>query len=162
VETVREIEEQRQHDDQQDNDSDVHRRRVNQAPSIPCKPSFAQAPPRVLSDDGAMDRTGAERKRTIEERGGNRDALIEGNIVADERQLNPESGAGPDETGSDRVMSERASDITPGAEGVQGHGEGRGAADVLKDGSVPADADLDLPSDAMNDPEQLENGSTKG
>src|SRR3712207_1317752 len=106
-----------------------------------------------------MDGSGIERERTIEQRGGNRDALIEGNIVADERQLDPDSGVGPNETGSERVMSEQASDITPGAEGVQGHGRDPGADDLLKDGSIPADADLDMPSDAMNNPEQLENDS---
>ncbi len=103
-----------------------------------------------------MEHTGADGGRAVEEQGGDRDALIEGNIVADERQLEPDSGVGPNETGSDRVMSERASDITPGAEGVQGHGRDSGAEDTLKDGSIPADADLDMPSDAMNDPEQLD------
>ncbi|MFC0681662.1 hypothetical protein ACFFGH_27850 [Lysobacter korlensis] len=49
-----------------------------------------------------MEQTGAEGKRAVEERGGNRDALIEGNIVADERQLDPAADAGMDETGSDR------------------------------------------------------------
>ncbi len=106
-----------------------------------------------------MEQTGAEGRRAVEESGGDRDALIEGNIVADERQLDPGSGIGPNETGSDRVMSERASDITSGADGVQGQGREPGAEDTLKDGSIPADADLDMPSDAMNDPQQLEDDS---
>ena len=106
-----------------------------------------------------MEHTGADSGRAVEKRGGDRDALVKGNIVADERQLDPDAGLGPNETGSDRVMSERASDITPGAEGVQGHGREPGAEDTLKDGSIPADADLDMPSDAMNDPQQLEDDS---
>ncbi len=106
-----------------------------------------------------MDHTGAGRRRAIEDADGNRNALIEGNIVADERQLDPGSGIGPNETGSDRVMSEQASDITSGADGVQGQGREPGAEDTLKDGSIPADADLDMPSDAMNDPQQLEDDS---
>ncbi|MFC0681663.1 hypothetical protein ACFFGH_27855 [Lysobacter korlensis] len=35
-------------------------------------------------------------------------------------------------------------------------GRDQAAENTLKDGSIPADADLDMPSDAMNDPEQLE------
>lgn len=106
-----------------------------------------------------MERSGAQGKRAVEQAGGNRDALIQGNIVADERQLDPNSGIGPNETGSDRVMNSRGSDITPGAEGVQGQGREPGADDTLMDGSIPADADLDMPSDAMNSPEQLEDDS---
>ena len=121
-----------------------------------CKPGFAQAAPRLLSDHGAMDGTGFERKRTIEERGGNRDALIEGNIVADERQLNPDADVPADATGSDRAMNRGESDAVRDPSGAYPSGRDQGAEDTLKDGSIPADADLDMPSDAMNDPDQLE------
>jgi hypothetical protein len=103
-----------------------------------------------------MKSTGPERKRTIEERGGNRDALIEGNIVADERQLDPAADVRADETGSDRVMPTGERDGIRDPSGAYGADRDQAADDTLKDGSVPADADLDLPSDAMNDPEQLE------
>jgi hypothetical protein len=108
-----------------------------------------------------MDGTGAERKRTIEERGGNRDALIEGNIVADERQLDPDADVRPDATGSDRAMTAGQRDAEQSDEirdpsGAYGTGRDQAADDTLMDGSIPADADLDMPSDAMNDPEQLE------
>jgi hypothetical protein len=113
-----------------------------------------------------MEWTGAPRKRAIEERGGNRDALVEGNIVADERQLDPESGVRADATGSDREMSAgeneesaRRSDEIRDPSGGGGGDREEGADDLLKDGSIPADADLDMPSDAMNDPEQLEDDS---
>jgi hypothetical protein len=45
---------------------------------------------------------------------------------------------------------------TGAPDGVQGQGREQGAEATLMDGSIPADADLDMPSDAMNDPEQLE------
>ena len=120
------------------------------------KPGVAQDAPRLLSDHGAMDGTRAERKRIIEERGGNRDALIEGNIVADERQLDPDSGVGADATGSERAMKTGESDEVRDPSDAYGTGREQAAEDTLKDGSIPADADLDMPSDAMNDPEQLE------
>lgn len=103
-----------------------------------------------------MKPTGPERKRTIEERGGNRDALIEGNIVADERQLDPGADVRADETGSDRVMPAGERDEIRDPSGAYGTDRAEAADDTLKDGSVPADADLDMPSDAMNDPEQLD------
>ena len=104
-----------------------------------------------------MEQTGAEGRRAVEERGGNRDALIDGNIVADERQLNPDADVSADETGSDRAMSAGENDGIRDPSGAYG-GRDQAAEDTLKDGSIPADADLDMPSDAMNDPEQLEDG----
>jgi hypothetical protein len=106
-----------------------------------------------------MERTGAEGRRAVEERGGNRDALIEGNIVADERQLDPDSDVSADETGSDRVMSTGNDDGIRDPSGAYGTDRDQAADDTLKDGSIPADADLDMPSDAMNDPELLEDGA---
>ena len=103
-----------------------------------------------------MDGIGFERKRTIEERGGNRDALVEGNIVADERQLDPNADVRADATGSDRAMNAEQSDEVRDPSGSYNDRRDQTADDPLKDGSVPADADLDMPSDAMNDPEQLE------
>lgn len=103
-----------------------------------------------------MNGTGAERKRTIEERGGNRDALVEGNIVADERQLDPNAVVRADATGSDRAMSAGESDEVRDPSGAYGTDRDAAADAVLKDGSTPAEPDLDLPSDAMNDPERLE------
>jgi hypothetical protein len=50
-----------------------------------------------------MEQNGPDGKRDIEQLGGNREALIEANIVADERQLDPDSGVEANETGSDRV-----------------------------------------------------------
>jgi hypothetical protein len=106
-----------------------------------------------------MEQTGAEGRRAVEERGGNRDALIEGNIVADERQLDPDSGVRADETGSDRVMGTGNDHGIGDPSGAYGTDRDPAAEDTLKDGSIPADADLDMPSDAMNDPEQLEDDS---
>jgi hypothetical protein len=106
-----------------------------------------------------MDGTGVERKRTIEERGGNRDALVEGNIVADERQLDPNADVGADATGSGRAMKSGESDEIRDPSGAYDGGRDQAADDTLKDGSIPADADLDMPSDAMNDPAQLEDDS---
>jgi hypothetical protein len=106
-----------------------------------------------------MEQNRPEPKREVEERGGNRDALVEGNIVADERQLDPDSGVGADETGSDRVLSGTSAPAQGSGisrSGLDAQRREPGADATLMDGSVPADADLDLPSDAMNDPEQLE------
>jgi len=103
-----------------------------------------------------MDGTGAERERAVEERGGNRDALIEGNIVADERQLDPNADVSPYETGSDRVMEQRKGRAVGDPSGAYGENREAGADAVLKDGSTPAEPDLDLASDAMNDPQRLE------
>jgi hypothetical protein len=103
-----------------------------------------------------MDETGPERKRAIDERGGNRDALVEGNIVADERQLDPDADVGPRETGSDRVMEEGKGEALGDPSGAYGSERDPAADAVLKDGSTPAEPDLDLPTDAMNDPERLE------
>jgi hypothetical protein len=106
-----------------------------------------------------MDGTGAERARAVEERGGNRDALIEGNIVADERQLDPNAHVGPHETGSDRVREEHSGEALGDPSGGNGSDREPAADAVLKDGSTPAEPDLDLATDAMNDPERLEDDS---
>ncbi len=106
-----------------------------------------------------MEQTGAEDRRAVEEQGGNRDALIERNIVADERQLDPDADVRADETGSDRVMGTDGNDGVRDPSGAYGDRD-QAAEDTLKDGSIPADADLDMPSDAMNDPQQLEDDST--
>jgi hypothetical protein len=103
-----------------------------------------------------MDGTGAEDKRAVEERGGNRDALIEGNIVADERQLDPNADVSPHETGSDRGMEQGKGEAVGDPSGAYGADREPAADAVLKDGSTPAEPDLDLASDAMNDPERLE------
>jgi hypothetical protein len=87
---------------------------------------------------------------------GNPDALVEGNIVADERQLNPDADVRADATGSDRAMDAGESEEIRDPSRAYGTGRDQAAEDTLKDGSIPADADLDMPSDAMNDPEQLE------
>jgi hypothetical protein len=107
-----------------------------------------------------MDGTGGERERIIEEQGGDRDALIDGNIVADERQLDPDADVRADATGSDRAMKSGESDEISDPSRAYGTGREQGAEDTLKDGTIPADADLDMPSDAMNDPDQLEDDAT--
>jgi hypothetical protein len=103
-----------------------------------------------------MDGTRPERRRDIEERGGNRDALIEGNIVADERQLDPDADVSADATGSDRAMESGESDELNDPSKAYGSRRDSAADAVLKDGSTPAEPDLDLPTDAMNDPERLD------
>jgi hypothetical protein len=116
----------------------------------------AQAASSLGSDDKAMEQSDGNDRRAVEERGGNRDALIEGNIVADERQLDPAADVNGHETGSERAMQASGESAVTDPSGAYGTDRDPAADATLKDGSIPADADLDMPSDAMNSPEQLD------